>query len=82
MLHEEGTDPDRVEPYVREWTLDTPERAAKTVAFLMDPGSWAYVTAYGDGRRLCRSFMDRHRDGFRRLLTEQLTVSSLLGIDP
>jgi len=39
------------------------------------------MTAYTDGRRLCRSFMDRYSDGFRRLLTEQLTVSSLLGPD-
>jgi hypothetical protein len=30
-------------------------------------------------KRLCRSFMDRNPDGFERLLTEQLTVSSLLG---
>ncbi len=59
--------------------LDSPERAAKTVSFLMDPGSWTYVTAYNDGKRLCRSFMDRNPDGFKRLLSEQLTVSSLLG---
>jgi len=48
------------------------------VRFLTDPGSWTYATAYTDGRRLCRSFVERTQDGFRRLLTEQLTVSSLL----
>ncbi len=79
MLHEDGITPEEAESYLREWALDSPERAAKTVSFLMDPGSWTYVTAYSDGKRICRSFMDRNPDGFRRLLTEQLTVSSLLG---
>jgi hypothetical protein len=82
MLHEDGITPQEAESYLREWGLDSPERAAKSVEFLMDPGSWAYITAYTDGRRLCRSFMDRHPDGFRRLLTEQLTVSSLLERGP
>jgi hypothetical protein len=81
MLHEDEITPKEAESYLREWGLDSPERAAKSVEFLMDPGSWAYMTAYTDGRRLCRSFMDRHPDGFRRLLTEQLTVSSLLESD-
>jgi hypothetical protein len=79
MLHEDGISPHEAESYLREWALYSPERATKTVSFLMDPGSRTYVTAYTDGKRLCRSFMDRSRDGFRRLLTEQLTVSSLLG---
>ncbi len=79
MLHEDGITRTEAESYLRAWALDPPERAAKTVTFLMDPGSWAYVTAYTDGWRLCRSFANRRRDGFRRLLTEQLTVSSLLG---
>jgi hypothetical protein len=81
MLHEEGVTPQEAERYLCEWALDPPERAARTVSFLMDPGSWAYVTAYTDGRRLCRSFLDRRPDGFRRLLTEQVTVSSLLDTD-
>jgi len=78
LLHEEGITPAEAEAYLREWALDPPDRAAKAVEFLQDPGSWTYITAYTDGRRLCRSFMDRYPDGFRRLLTEQLTVSSLL----
>ena len=81
MLHEDGIPPDEAESYLREWALDPPDRAAKTVSYLMDPGSWTYITAYTDGKRLCRLFMDRHPNGFRRLLTEQLTVSSLLSMD-
>lgn len=77
MLHQDGITQGEAESYLQEWALYSPERAAKTVSFLMDSGT--YVTAYTDGKRLCRSFMDRSRDGFRRLLTEQLTVSSLLG---
>jgi hypothetical protein len=79
MLHEDGMTPTEAESYLREWALYSPERAAKTVSFLTDPGLRTYVTAYTDGRRLCRSFMDRFPDGFKRLLTEQLTVSSLVG---
>jgi hypothetical protein len=78
MLHEDGIAHEEAESYLREWALYTPERAAKTVRFLTDPGSWTYATAYTDGRRLCRSFIAGAPDGFRRLLTEQLTVSSLL----
>jgi hypothetical protein len=78
MLHEDGIPHGEAESYLQEWALYTPERAAKTVRFLTDPGSWTYATAYTDGRRLCRSFIDRTPDGFRRLLTEQLTVLSLL----
>jgi hypothetical protein len=81
MLHEDGITRQEAEAYLQGWALYAPERAAKTVSFLMDPGSRTYVTAYTDGKRLCRSFMDRSRDGFGRLLTEQLTVSSLLSTD-
>jgi hypothetical protein len=81
MLHQEEMTPAEAGSYVRRWALYSPERAAKTVSFLLDPGSRTYVTAYTEGRRLCRSFIDRSPDGFRRLLTEQLTVPSLLGTD-
>ena len=77
MLDEDGLAPAGAESYLQEWSLHSPERAAKTVAFVTDPGSRAYATAYTDGRDLCRSFIDRVPDGFRRLLTEQLTVTSL-----
>jgi hypothetical protein len=77
-MNEDGMTPAEAQAYLQEWALYSPERAAKTVSFLSHPDSRAYVTAYTDGKRLCRSFLDRSGDGFRRLLTEQLTVSSLL----
>ena len=76
MLHEDGMAPHEAESYIQHWGLYSPERAAKVVAFIEHAGT--YVTAYIEGKRLCRSFMDRSRDGFKRLLTEQLTVADLL----
>jgi hypothetical protein len=78
LLHEEGAPTEEVEAYVREWALESDARAARTVAFLTDPSSRAYVTAYPDGRRLCRAFADRVPGNFARLLTEQLAIADLL----
>ena len=78
MLHEDGASTDDAEGYLREWALESDERAARTVAFLTDPSSRAYVSAYPDGRRLCRDFADRAPGNFTRLLTEQLTTTDLL----
>ncbi len=79
MLHEDGATIEEVEAYVRRWDLGFDEKAAHTVEFLTDPSSRAYVPAYPEGRRLCRSFVDRAPGNFTRLLTEQLTPADLLG---
>jgi hypothetical protein len=78
MLHEDGVSAVDAEVYLREWALESNERAARTVAFLTDPSSRAYVSAYPDGRRICRDFADRAPGNFTRLLTEQLTTTELL----
>lgn len=78
MLHEDGASIDETEDYVREWCLESNERAARTVSFLTDPSSRAYISSYTDGRRLCRDFTDRAPGNFTRLLTEQLTTADLL----
>lgn len=77
MVHEDGMTTDQAQAYIQEWTLESPERAAKTVSYIV--GGGPYVIALTEGRRLCREFIGGHPDGFRRLLTEQMTVSSLLG---
>lgn len=77
MLHEDGVSTDEAEDYIRTWGLESDEKAARTVAFLTDAGSRAYVSAYPDGERLCRTFVARSAGDFARLLTEQLTVSDL-----
>jgi hypothetical protein len=78
MLHEDGAPTEEAEGYLREWALESNEKAARTVAFLTDPSSRAYMSAYTDGRRLCRDFSERELGNFTRLLTEQLTSADLL----
>ena len=78
LLHEDGVTREEAQEYLREWALESNEKAARSVAFLTDPSSRAYISAYGDGRRLCRDFADRGSGNFRRLLTEQLTSADLL----
>jgi hypothetical protein len=78
MLHEDGASPEETKAYVAEWCLDSDAKAARTVAFLTDPSSRAYMSSYTDGRRLCREFTDRAPGNFTRLLTEQLTTADLL----
>ena len=79
MLHEDGATTEEAEGYMREWGLEPDERAARTVFFLTDPTSRAYVPAYPEGRRLCRDFAARAPGNFTRLLTEQLTPADLVG---
>jgi hypothetical protein len=78
MLHEDGAATGEAEEYLREWALESNEKAARTVAFLTDPSSRAYMSAYTDGRPLCRDFAQRAPGNFTRLLTEQLTSADLL----
>lgn len=78
LLYEDGAATEEAEEYLREWALESNERAARTVAFVTDPSSRAYVPAYMDGRRLCRAFAARAPGNFTRLLTEQLTSADLL----
>jgi hypothetical protein len=78
MLHDDGASIEETEEYLREWCLESDEKAARDIAFLMDPSSRTYVSAYQDGRRLCRDFMEREPGNFTRLLTEQLTIDDLL----
>jgi hypothetical protein len=78
MLHEDGAAIEEAEAYVREWCLESSERAARTVSFLTDPSSRSYISSYTDGRRLCRDFIDRAPGNFTRLLTEQLTTADLV----
>ena len=78
MLHEADSSVSEVTAYLRERGLESDEGAARSVRFLTDPDSRAYVSAYPDGARLCRAFVARSPDGFARLLTEQLTPADLI----
>jgi hypothetical protein len=78
MLHEDGASTEETVEYVREWCLESDERAARDVAFVGDPEARAYMPAYTEGRRLCRDFINRKEGNFTMLLTEQLTTATLL----
>jgi len=79
MLHEQGSTPGDTAAYLRERGLESDESAERSIRFLTAPDSRAYVSAYPDGARLCRAFVAREPNGFRRLLSEQLTPADLLG---
>ena len=42
------------------------------------PTSRSYMITYAAGRELCRSYVTREPDGFKRLLSEQVRVGELL----
>jgi hypothetical protein len=77
MVHEDGAATGEVADYLRAFALESDNRITRTIAFLTDPASRTYVTAYPDGRRLCRDFVNRAPGNFARLLTEQLTSADL-----
>jgi hypothetical protein len=77
LLYLEGRPQSEVQSYVERWSLVTPERAAKSVEFLMHPTWRAYVSCYSAGHDLCRDFVGGDVSRFRTLLTEPITTSDL-----
>lgn len=78
LLHEDGVSPGEETVYLTRWSLTSEQRAAKTVAFLIDPLWRSYLTTYTDGERVCAAWVDGDPQRFRRLLTEQLTPADLV----
>jgi hypothetical protein len=78
MLHEDGASTEETEEYLRTWALESDKKATRTVSFLTEPSSRAYVPAYPEGQRLCGAFASRASGNFTRLLTEQLTTVDLV----
>ena len=60
------------------WALVTPEQAAHSVRFVIDPTWRAYVITYSAGRDLCAAWVGGDPARFARLLTEHMRVSDLL----
>jgi hypothetical protein len=77
LLHERGASLDEVREYLMRWGLVSPERAAKSLEFMVDPMWRTYVACYSEGRRLARRFVGGDVERFRRLLTEQLVPADL-----
>ncbi len=78
MIHEEGASPEDAEAYVRRWNLSTPEQAAHSVRFVLDPTWRAYVITYCAGRDLCHAYVAGDPARFRTLLTEPVRIGDLL----
>jgi hypothetical protein len=80
MIHEEGASAEDAEAYTRKWNLSTPEQAAHSVRFVLDPTWRAYVITYSAGRDLCRAYVGDDPARFRTLLTEPVRIRDLLGL--
>jgi hypothetical protein len=74
----EGWSTERCVEYSRRWGLTDERRARKSVEFATHPMWGVYVPTYTYGYRLARAFAAHTEDGFRRLLSEQLTTADLL----
>jgi hypothetical protein len=75
---EDGWSEDDAVAYHRRWALSTEERARRAVAFDTHPMWSIYVPTYPLGKQLAGAFAAGRDDGFRTLLTEQLTTADLL----
>ena len=83
LLHDRGASAEQAQDHLARWALLSPDRSAKTVAFLTDPLWRAYITTYVEGERLLSRWLAARPAGtgaaerFVRLLDEQLTPGAL-----
>jgi len=78
LLHERRAGVDAVRDYLERWGLMTPQLAAHVTRFLQEPTSRTYTVTYPAGHELCRAYVARQPERFRRLLTEQVRLRDLL----
>ena len=78
LIHEDGASVEEAEAYVRRWSLVSPEDAAHSIRFVVDPTWRAYVINYSAGRELCEAWVGGDPGRFVKLLTEQVRVGELL----
>jgi hypothetical protein len=77
ILHAGGSSREELTDYAREWSLQPPDRVAKSIRSLETRPFRGSPFCYTEGLRLCRQFAGRDPARFRRLLTEQLTLDDL-----
>lgn len=80
MLDEGVLDRTSATRYARRWLLESDEHIQRTVnsLFARRENHWLpYESCYPEGLRLCRSFVAKDPDRYRRLLREQLLPSEL-----
>jgi hypothetical protein len=78
MIHEDGASTEDAEAYIRRWALVSPEEAAHSARFVVDPTWRTYAINYSAGRELCDAWVGGEPARFVRLLTEQVRVGELL----
>ena len=80
MIHEDGASTEEAQAYHRRWALSTPEQAAHSIRFVVDPTWRAYVINYSAGRELVHGWAGSDPVRFARLLTEHVRVGDLLAV--
>ena len=78
MIHEDGATVAEGQAYLERWALSSPEEAAHSVSFIVDPTWRAYVINYSAGRELCEAWIGEEPARLARLLTEQVRVGDLV----
>jgi hypothetical protein len=64
--------------YARTWLVDSDERVERIVS-VIEGSPWPpYESCYPEGLAVCRAYVKRTPDGFRRLLSEQVTTAELV----
>ena len=79
LIHKDGWSLEEAREYLVHYGLITPERAAKSIEFAMDPLWRAYTFNYGAGRQLLAPLLEGpdRRANFARLLSEPFTPSQV-----
>ena len=72
-----GASREELTEYAREWSLQPPERVAKSIRSLETRPFRGSPFCYTEGLRLCREFAGHDPGRFKRLLSEQLTPADL-----
>ena len=77
ILRAGGASREELTEYAREWSLQPPDRVAKSIRSVQTRPFRGSPFCYTEGLALCRRFAGRDPARFRRLLTEQLTLDDL-----
>jgi hypothetical protein len=80
ILHSRGAGHDELTAWLQEWSLQPPDRVAKSMRSLQTRPFRGSVFCYSEGYKLCRAFAGADPTRFRRLLIEQLTPADLLRV--
>ncbi len=81
MIHEDGRGADEARAFADRWVLTSEKEIAKRLEFILHPVWRAYIVVYGAGERLVEAWTRDDLQGYRRLLTEQMTTGDIVLTD-